>query len=329
MGKLYEESLKFNNNWKDYSEDIVSDKKLSVVIPVYHPQHLDTVLNHLSKLGGIEEVVLVFDGPDDECESIIKKYNFDLLVVRHDQNYNAPATNNTGSTFASGDILLFLDQDMILSPSFIPKMKKLLAANNNHGIVLGFRDTVEFEELPDFENWKEANYMNDWRMKTYSTENLLDLTITDCGNAYNNCSLNQELKIFEDSNKFRNLGTKEEKTIGYWDLPSMVVAHTLAISKKDFYDIGGFPEWIIGWGGEDTALGFLATAHHIPIMALEVGSYQIKHPPLSGSEEQKWKEMSENLKKYKQWVKELNDFPIIDRNKVISRSKIICQINRG
>lgn len=328
MGRLYDSSLSFSNNWTDYTDDIVSDKSLSVVIPVYHPKHLDKVLDHLSQLGGIEEVILVFDGPDDEYEYIIKEYNFDLLIVRHNQNYNAPATNNTGSAFAKGDILLFLDQDMILSPSFISKMKKTLAVNNYHGIVLGFRDTVEFDELPEFQNWKEADYMKDWRMKTIAAANLLDLTITNCGGFNNKCTLNQELRIYDESDKFRKLGTAKEKTIGYWDLPCMVVAHTLAITKNDFYALGGFPEWIVGWGGEDTALGFLATAHHIPIMAVEVGSYQIKHPPLSGSEEKKWGEMRENLKKYKKWVKELNDFPTIDKEKCISRSKILYKQNR-
>ena len=197
-----------------------------------------------------------------------------------------------------------------------------------HSVVLGFRDTVEFEEVPNLENWQEADYRKDWRVKTFTNENLLDLTISNCGRVDNNCIANQEISIFAMTNKYRTFGTKSESTIGYWDLPCMVVGHTLSIPKNDFISIGGFPEWVIGWGIEDIALGYLSTAHHIPIIPAEIGSYQIRHDPLSGSEEQKWKEMRKNLEKYKVWVKQLEEFPIIDTNKCFSRSKILYKNKR-
>lgn len=322
MGKLYENSLYFYNNWKEASTTNVESKKISVVIPVYHPRYLKEVLEHLSKLNNIYEVITVFDGYDDNPNSIIGNYNFNLIIVQHDKNYNAPAANNTGALYATGDIILFLDQDMILSPKFIPNALSLLEANAYKALVVGFRDTVEFADVPTLEKWKESNYYNDWRIKTSVNDNYLDLTVSNCGSSSNNCKNNSILEIYKVSDKFRKLGTRKESTLGFWDLPCMVISHTLAIPKKEFISIGGFPEWIIGWGGEDIALGFLAVSHHLLIIPAEVGSYHIKHDPHSGSEEKKWSEMKENLKKYKAWSRTIDKFPTINEEKIKKRGKI-------
>lgn len=323
MGKLYDQAKIFENNWKEFNNELLPNSKTSVVIPVYHPRYLKDVLSHLSKLNDIFEVITVFDGTSDNPNDIIDKYNFNFTIIQHDKNYNAPAANNTGAVYASGDLLLFLDQDMILSPSFIPIAKKLLVANNNKGIALGFRETLDYKDVPKLENWKEADYENDWRIKTIVNENYLDLTVTNCGSFDNNCINNSILEIYKQSNYFKTLGIKKENTIGFWDLPCMVISHTLAIPKKEFFTIGGYPEWIIGWGGEDIALGFLAVSNHLSIIPVKVGSYHIKHEPHSGSEKQKWLEMRENLKKYKLWANSLNEFPEIDVQQCKTRSKIL------
>ena len=103
----------------------------------------------------------------------------------------------------------------------------------------------------------------------------------------------------------------------------MVISHTLAIPRKEFIRIGGFPEWIIGWGCEDIALGFLAVAHHLLVIPTEVGSYHIMHAPHSGSEEKKWEEMKKNLKNYKEWSIAIDENPAINEEKIKERVKII------
>lgn len=323
MGKLYDKSLTFYNNWKEANNTNLGCKKISVVVPAYHPGYLKEVLIHLSKLHLIYEVIIVFDSFDDSPNSIIDDYNFNLIIVQHDKNRNATAANNTGAVYATGDIILFLDQDMILSPKFIPNALSLLEVNNYKGLVLGFRDTLKFEDVPTLENWNESNYYNDWRMKTLVNDNYLDLTVSGCGSSNNKCKNNSILEIYNESNKFRNLGTRSESTLGFWDLPCMVISHTLAIPKKEFINIGGFPEWIIGWGGGDIALGFLAVSNHLLIIPTEVGSYHIKHAPHSGSEEKKWNEMRKNLNKYKMWSNTINDFLPISEENVRKRGKIL------
>ncbi len=323
MGRLFDQAMEFHNDWNDYHGQTVNEPKISVVIPTYHPRCLKEVLEHLSKLNKIYEVIIVFDSHDDDPNSVIGNYSFHLNIVRHDRNRNGTAANNTGAVHANGDIVLFVEQDMILSPSFIPNAYKLFSANDYSGIVLGFRDTVKYEEVPSLENWKEADYTKDWRVMTSVNDSYLDLTISNCGSASNNCAKDSILEIYKSSDHFRNLGTKQENTMAFWDLPCMVIAHTLAIPREDFLSIGGFPEWIVGWGVGDIALGFLAVSKHLRIIPNEVGSYHIKHAPHSGSEEKKWAEMRENLKRYKYWANMIDEYPVIDEEAVKRRVKTL------
>ena len=323
MGKLLESAIAHNNNWVNPTGNEETNQKVSVVIPVYHPRYLNEVLEHLSKLDGIYEVITVFDGMDDNPYEVIRDYNYHLTVVKHSKNCNAPGANNTGSVYATGDIILFLDQDMILSPSYIPNAKRLLSANGNNGVILGFRDNVDYDDVPSFENWRDADYLNDWRMRTNVDEGFLDLTVGNCGSVINHCNKGELLEIYKSSNEFRDLGVDAERTMGFWDLPCMVISHSLAIPRENFKAVGGYPEWIVGWGGEDIALGFLSTAYHLPIIPNVVGSYHIKHAPHSGSEAQKWLEMRRNLEKYKIWSNTINEFPRIDEEAIYERSKIL------
>ena len=203
MGKLYERAMEFHNCWNEYQGQTIKERKISVVIPTYHPSCLKEVLEHLSKLNQVYEVVVVFDSYDDDPNSVIGDYNFHLNIVRHDKNRNGGAADNTGAVHANGDIILFINQDMILSPSFIPNAYKLFSANGDRGLVLGFRDTVKYENVPSLENWREADYSRDWRVKTPVKDSYLDLTISSCGSVSNNCDKDSILEIYKSSNQDR------------------------------------------------------------------------------------------------------------------------------
>ena len=73
MGRLLKSALEFNNNWIDKKENVEVNQKLSIVIPVYYPKYLKEVLEHLSKLEGIYEVITVFDYVEKDLNQYIEK----------------------------------------------------------------------------------------------------------------------------------------------------------------------------------------------------------------------------------------------------------------
>ncbi len=322
MGKLYDLAIEFKNNYNQFDNIHCDTANISVIIPVYHPEHLDTVLGHLSKFDGIREVLLVDDTGDKEGQQFVFQNELNVKLIKHKKNMGRPAARNTGAAYATGNILVFMDQDMILAPDFLNKASRALLANRGKGIVLGLRTTVPFREIPSYESWEYVSPSKDWRHLIFVEKDFVDLTASGAGSYKNSCSLGESLEIYNRSLGLRTLGVAPSSTIGFWDLPSMVVSHSMAMSKNEFLNIGGFPEWIRGWGGEDIAIGFAAIAAQNPIMLVDSVSYHIQHLPHSGSEAKKNQELAANIAAYRKWAQSIDCIAPLNINHLKNRGYI-------
>lgn len=315
-GKLYIKALEFKNKIVHQKIDTNYNFKVSVIIPVFYAKHLEKVILHLTKISDIDEIILVDDSGEFSKENyyFIKQY-CNIKLYYHQKNLGRSAARNTGASKASNDILLFMDQDMFLSPLFINDALKYFQSNNSL-IYLGQRETVTIDLIPHYENWKSLNINLDWRVETSVSNNFIDLTVSGCGKSNNNLETKNSLSLYKQSNKLKNLGVDPKSTIGFWDLPSMVISHSMAVTKKDYLELGGFPEWIKGWGGEDIVFGFLACARHIPIHLSNSVSFQAEHAPYSGSIENNLNELKNNINYYREWATNVNEFPIFNHQKI-------------
>lgn len=312
MGKLYNSACSFINDWNEPSCWGPDSTTVSVVIPVYKPAHLDAVLGHLGEIKNSIEVILVDDSGDGTLLQIGDHAGIPIKLIRHKKNFGRATARNTGAAYASGRVLVFMDQDMIIAPDFFGKATRLLSANDNKGVVLGLRHTLPFEDIPLSEEWKYCSTIYDWRISTPILESFIDLTVSGVGSIANRCDPCKHLRIHQQTNALRELGVAPENTLGFWDLPSMVISHSMAIAKDEFFRIGGFPEWISGWGGEDIVIGFLAVAAGNPIMMTDSVSYHIQHLPYSGSEQQKMLELTRNIDRYRTWAIHVDELPTVD-----------------
>lgn len=97
---------------------MITDLLLSVVIPTYNrADAIEMTLRHLenqSISSRLFEVLVVDDGSTDETPQIIINNSFDLQLSYHQQsNRGAAAARNQGVKMAKGDLILFLDADVI------------------------------------------------------------------------------------------------------------------------------------------------------------------------------------------------------------------------
>jgi len=90
---------------------------VSVIIPTFNRTSLlKKALQHLAQGSHIpDEVILVDDAsPEPVADHIFpREFPFHLTILRHDQNYGAPAARNKGIRQAKGDILIFQDDDIL------------------------------------------------------------------------------------------------------------------------------------------------------------------------------------------------------------------------
>ena len=105
----------------------------SFIIPVYNrPEEIDELLYSFTKLEGDfnYEIVIVEDGSDKDCRSIIEHYKNQLHISYYFKANSGPGdSRNYGMKKAKGNYFIILDSDVILPPNYISEVDKFLNTN--------------------------------------------------------------------------------------------------------------------------------------------------------------------------------------------------------
>lgn len=104
--------------------------RISAVIPAYNEEKtIGTVLSVVVQCPEIDEVIVVSDGSEDGTADVARQYPVQLLELR--ENRGKGGAMKEGVNLATGDILLFLDADLIgLTVGHLQKM--LLPVTTGH-----------------------------------------------------------------------------------------------------------------------------------------------------------------------------------------------------
>jgi len=113
----------------------------SVVIPCKNEESniarcLNSVIKNVSSFDGIE-VIVVDSYSTDKTVEIAAKYPVNILQLKPDWLHCASAARYTGTRFASGEFIFFIDADMELEPGFLEKALDILNKDENIGAVAG------------------------------------------------------------------------------------------------------------------------------------------------------------------------------------------------
>ena len=114
---------------------------ISIVIPTYNsekfmPNLLDSIFNN-----GIEdmEVIIVDDCSNDDTVKIAKSYP--VRVIELEKNEGPAKARNIGVKAAKGDIIFFLDSDVIVLDGAIKEVKDYFGKNPSANCVIGICST--------------------------------------------------------------------------------------------------------------------------------------------------------------------------------------------
>lgn len=119
-------------------------RKYSFVIPVYQNRKL--VINTLKALDYLEtteaisyEVIIVDDGSlDDTFQSVIfvpKKYPFIYTYLPRTENSSRARARNYGLKNVTGDIVVFIDGDIIVRPDYLLKLDRFFEQSTDMAVV--------------------------------------------------------------------------------------------------------------------------------------------------------------------------------------------------
>lgn len=207
---------------------------ISVIIPTYNKsKRLELVLYTLSKqvfdMNNFE-VIIVDDGSNDcTCEVVNKIKNSTVLNINYiyQKNSGRAVARNKGLGIANGELIIFLDDDRLVHPDFINHhFECFKRSENSRLVVLGERTNLYISKYE--ENFEEIKY-----------------TV-----------LNQPKAILYKA--------REEyfwkKVKGVFKIPEIswiaFATGNVCMHKKLLEEVGGFNQRFVGWGLEDTELGY-------------------------------------------------------------------------
>ncbi len=104
----------------------------SIIIPVYNrPQEVDELLASLTQQAYSNfEVVIVEDGSENTCKSIIEKYSERLNIQYHfKENAGQGFARNYGFEKAKGDYFIVFDSDCLIPASYLELVDKSIQKN--------------------------------------------------------------------------------------------------------------------------------------------------------------------------------------------------------
>lgn len=91
-------------------------------MPMYNASsHIEKCISSISRqLTEDYEVILVDDGSTDDTIEKVKRYGYRIVILK--DGGNPFKSRNYGAKFASGDIFVFVDSDVVLAPDSIARI---------------------------------------------------------------------------------------------------------------------------------------------------------------------------------------------------------------
>lgn len=138
----------------------VAERTVSVVIPTYgkRPMLEETLRSLASQThpAGLTEVVVVDDCSPDDTPYFLSKLSapFSLRTVRHHRNRGRAAARNTGVRQATGDLVVFIDDDMRCEPDLLAEHVRF-HEDHPDTVVIGSALTA-----PEFGNSTAFSYLD-------------------------------------------------------------------------------------------------------------------------------------------------------------------------
>jgi len=116
--------------------------RVSIVVPVYdNASGLEECLRALVPSAGPEvEIIVVDDASEDDTSTVASR--FGVRRLRLDRNSGAGAARNHGARSASGEVLLFVDSDVVVAPDTVGRVARTLGERPDVAAVFGSYDAA-------------------------------------------------------------------------------------------------------------------------------------------------------------------------------------------
>src|SRR3989344_5317436 len=279
----------------------------SVLIPVYNGvEQLELCLRSIANQDLTEsqfkriEVVVVDDGSqvrgmdvlEDYLSKIIENKGIQFYLIRSYKNSGRSRARNIGLQRCSGDVIIFLDSDVLLDRDYIRETMVRHQCLENIALVT-FKENIDINDkrvISDdpFDLIRKPDIYKDFRFSKMVHQGWLGL---------HPVKEERVVNCVKETDYFKDFGMG--RVVGPFDLPCMFVTHSASVKLREVERTGGFSSEFRGWGYEDTCFGaFLIANGNYIVPLLSTGVFHLELP-FEGEKERKYSEMTRNFETYK------------------------------
>lgn len=276
-------------NSQAVTKSVFKTPVISVVIPTYNrARNLHYCLDALTRqTHDAFEVIVCDDGSQDETRAVVSRFQ-ECLNLRYrwqeDQGFRAAEARNLGIRLARGKYIVFLDSDVVTPPDFLLLHQQALEAHPN-AAVNAYVYRMQAEDDTDL-GQPPAEYI----------PKHLDILKPDSRDRY---------QLFER-------GGPIEETY-------FLDSNAMSIRRKDLEKIGFFDGDFVGWGHEDTELGYRLAQYGMTLVLIKekAMSYHLYHY-VSGHKDQE---------KQVNWLRLTKKYGITEWYEPLWELKVSTEIN--
>ncbi|WP_129077308.1 glycosyltransferase family 2 protein [Anaerobacillus alkaliphilus] len=248
------------------NKDEKSEILVSIVIPSYNRYPLNLYLLESLKSQTFPhdkmEVIFVDDASTDETKKLSSQIDtpYSIKWVRNESPLGRAKARNKGVTFASGEILVFLDAEMVAAPGLI-ETHYFTHKDQENLVMSGWMEVRKLFTVlyPEF----KRKQLKKLRSLYKDNQDVLSLNNQDISSQINLLSLEE----------ITNLGVLDKRSYPLEDYEHILNSFgdklkgfkfswinfctgNVSLSKYLFQKVGGFDEQFTGYGFEDWDLGF-------------------------------------------------------------------------
>lgn len=238
--------------------DLLSEKafptsialSVSVIIPAHQAHNtLPFVLSSIIrqtyfKRGGNLEIIIVDDASSPSLGLVIKRFEKKLKIIsiRISSNEGAGSARDRAISQAKNDLVIFVDADIVLPPTFISNHVFVHNLSKESLILVSFRENVMDSDhrLSQKRTWNQGDrfggdhrtlmqFKSNWVMKP-SDKKYID----------------REFRLVEQTNNFKDFG--HGRVIELWTLPMMVLTCAMSVRRNIISAASPVPKELLGWG---------------------------------------------------------------------------------
>ncbi len=152
----------------------LEEKFITAIIPVYNEEkNLENFLKSICTFRNIDEIICVDDGSQDHSLEILNQFQPKIQIIHFPKNQGKGFALSAGIKAAQGEIVLFLDSDLLnLDQKHVQALLDPLY-NNSVKAVIGYCRSSEFHiKFTEFISGQRAYYRKDLAPHLDEMENM-------------------------------------------------------------------------------------------------------------------------------------------------------------